>query len=49
MELSTPVRGPAASLRSEAASLLSILQKEEERYNEHVQRMFFIDCLELLI
>ena len=40
--------GPLASLRSEAAGLLSILQKEE-RYNGHVQLMSFPDCLVLLI
>ena len=40
--------GPVASLRSETAGLLSILQKEE-RYNGHVQLMSFPDCLVLLI
>ena len=39
---------PVASLRSETAGLLSILQKEE-RYNGHVQLMSFPDCLVLLI
>ena len=41
-------QGPLASLRSEAAGLFSILQKEE-RYNGHVQLMSFPDCLVLLI
>ena len=48
LELSAPVGGPVASLRSEAVGLLSILQKVEEHYNEHLQLMIFIDCLDLL-
>ena len=39
--------GPVASLRSEAAGPLSILQKEE-LYNGHFQLMIFPDCLMLL-
>ena len=45
MDLSAPVGGPVASLRSEAAGLSSILQTVEERYNEYVQLMIFTDCL----
>ena len=33
MELSAPVMGPVASLRSEAVGLLSMIQKVGERYN----------------
>ena len=49
VELSAPVEGPMALLRSEAAGLLSILQQVEERYNGHVQLMIFIECLALLM
>ena len=47
MELSAPVGNPVASLLSEAAGLLSILQKGKECYN--VQLMILIDCLALLM
>ena len=49
IDFSAPVGGPVASLRSEAASIFSILQKVEARYNGHVQFMIFTDCLVLLL
>ena len=49
LELSAPVGGPVASLRSEAVGLLSILQTVEVHYNAHLQLMIFIDCLALLM
>ena len=48
MDLSAPVRF-LASLRSESAELLSILQKVEVRYNQHIQLMIFNDFLVLLL
>ena len=49
IDFSAPVRGPVASLRSEAAGMLSILQKVEALYNGHVQLLIFTDCLVLLL
>ena len=42
-------QGPAAPLHSEAAGILSILQKVEAHYNGHVQLTIFTDCLVLLL
>ena len=40
---------PVVSLRSEAAGLLSILQKAKERHNGRLQLMIFTECLVLLL
>jgi hypothetical protein len=44
----SPVGGPLASIRSEAAGLIKLLQDIATAYGRHVRLLVFIDCLVLL-
>ena len=48
MILSSPVGGPLASIRSEAAGLLQLLRDIATNHGRHVRLLVFIDCLVLL-
>ena len=49
LELSAPVGGPLASLRSEAASLLSLLHSVRLKRDVTTQLLILVDCLALLL
>jgi hypothetical protein len=48
MILSSPVSGPLASIRSEAAGLLQLLRDIATNHGRHVRLLVLIDCLVLL-
>ncbi len=48
MILSSPIGGPLASIRSEAAGLLQLLRDFATEHGRHVRLLVFIDCLVLL-